>query len=134
MKLHNLLLLSLVTALASCGSSEEPTKTTDDSAKTTTEATADVAAGKAYYVQTCIPCHGEGGQGDGAASANLVPKPRDLTDSAWQASVDDEYLHKIVQYGGAAVGKAATMPANPVLGSQPEVLDGVVAYIRTLKK
>ena len=34
-----------------------------------------VAAGKATYTQYCAVCHGEQGEGNGAAAAGLVPKP-----------------------------------------------------------
>jgi len=134
-KLKTLLLLALPIAFASCGS-EEPA-TTDGggtAANNTPEVPTDIAAGAEFFATTCTPCHGPTGKGDGAASAALVPKPRDLTDVAWQDSVDDAYIAKIIQYGGAAVGKQPTMPANPVLGSQPEVLNGLVAHIRTLSE
>ncbi len=130
MRTTPLLLLPLV--LAACGSSEEPAAPSGNGGST--ELTADVEGGKAYYNQTCIPCHGALGGGDGDAAASLDPKPRDLSDAAWQDSVDDDYLRKIIQYGGAAVGKAATMPANPLLGSQPEVLEGVIQFVRSLEK
>lgn len=128
MKALTLLLLSL--ALASCGSSEDPAV----AGGTSPELPTDFPGGRQYFATTCVPCHGEKGKGDGAASAALEPKPRDLTDKDWQASVDDEYLRKIIQYGGQMVGKALTMPPNPVLGSQPEVLNGVVAHVRNLGK
>lgn len=137
MKLHTLLFFTLVPALslASCGSSEKPAdSTTTPAASTSVDAPVDLAAGAKFFAQTCVPCHGATGKGDGAASAALVPPPRDLSDSTWQTSVDDEYLRKVIQYGGVAVGKAATMPANPVLGSQPEALANLVAHIRTLSK
>ena len=35
-------------------------------------------------------------------------------------------------YGGAAVGKAPTMPANPDLDSKPEVVAELVKYVRGL--
>ena len=132
MKLQTLLLLSLPLAFASCGSSEEPAGTDSTVATPSSQAPLDLAAGAKFYAETCTPCHGATGHGDGAASASLVPKPRNLTDSAWQASIDDEYLRKIIQYGGAAVGKGATMPANPVLGSNPDLLNNLVGHIRSM--
>ena len=35
--------------------------------------------GKALYDDKCAHCHGVEGKGDGAAAANLLPKPRDFT-------------------------------------------------------
>lgn len=37
-----------------------------------------VAKGKALFATTCVPCHGETGEGNGAAAAALVPKPRNF--------------------------------------------------------
>jgi len=136
MKLNSLLILSIAFAATACGGAEESSTSTQAESATSapTAASSDLAAGAEFYAQTCIPCHGEGGKGDGAASAALTPKPRDLTGKEWQDSIDDEYLRKIIQYGGAAVGKSPTMPANPVLGSQKEVLNGLVEHIRTLEE
>ncbi len=127
MKLRILLLL----ALTSCGSEESSSG--DNPAAATKGDAVDLAGGLEYYI-TCVPCHGAKGKGDGAASAALEPKPRDLSDKTWQASVDDEYLRKIIQYGGAAVGKAPTMPPNPLLMNKKAVLNGLIAHIRSLGK
>jgi cytochrome c551/c552 len=78
----------------------------------------------------CVPCHGTSGNGDGPASASLNPKPRRFADGAWQKSVTDEHLEKIIQYGGAAVGKSAAMPANPDLQSKPFVVKALVEQVR----
>jgi mono/diheme cytochrome c family protein len=84
------------------------------------------------FAGRCVTCHGSKGQGDGPGSAALVPKPRNFTDPAWQASVTDDHLTKIIQFGGAAVGKSPTMPGNPDLMSKPEVVQALVAHIREL--
>jgi hypothetical protein len=75
-------------------------------------------------------CHGAGGKGDGAGSAALQPKPRDFTSAEWQASVTDEHIAKIISYGGAAVGMAPIMPANPDLVDKPEVVAALVKTVR----
>jgi mono/diheme cytochrome c family protein len=80
----------------------------------------------------CFTCHGAAGEGNGPGSAALVPKPRNFTETAWQASVTDDHIAKIIQYGGAAVGKSPTMPGNPDLMSKPEVVQALVAHIRSL--
>ncbi len=116
MKLSILLFLALSLTLGSCGSS------------------VDVSSGRKFYKETCTTCHGSRGKGDGPASAALEPKPRDLSDATWQASVTDEYLRKIIQYGGQAVGKEPTMPPNPVLGSQADVMESLVAFVRSLER
>lgn len=88
--------------------------------------------GEGVFKARCVPCHGESGKGDGAASASLNPKPRDYTNAAWQASVTDADLRKTIVGGGSAVGKSAAMPANPDLEGKPE-LDQLIAYVRAFK-
>ena len=91
-----------------------------------------VPEAKEIYVNRCTVCHGEKGKGDGAGSAALEPKPRDFTSAGWQESVTDDHLRKIIVYGGTAVGRAATMPANPDLDAKPAVVEELVKYIRGL--
>lgn len=130
------LILLGVVFLASCGgggkssrsqSSEQakPSVTVSEQAK---------AEAKQIFVTTCAACHGGEGRGDGPASASLAPPPRDLTDSQWQNSVEDEYIAKIIQYGGGAVGKSIAMPSNPAIGANKEVLTALVMYVRSLKQ
>lgn len=91
----------------------------------------DAEAGKAKFQQFCATCHGPAGAGDGPASAALRPKPRALDDAEWQATVDDDYLKKVITEGGAAVGLSPMMtPWGHAL--KGEDLENVVAYIRSL--
>ena len=134
------LLIALVAALSGCTSKDEapaapkaveptPAPAPEPAAKPASDPVAEAAE---IYTNRCTVCHGEKGKGDGAGSAALEPKPRDFTSADWQASVSDEHLTKIIVYGGTAVGKAATMPANPDLDSKPEVVAELVKYIRGL--
>jgi mono/diheme cytochrome c family protein len=90
------------------------------------------AEAQKIFATRCFTCHGANGEGNGPGSAALVPKPRNFTDASWQTSVTDDHIAKIIQYGGAAVGKSPTMPGNPDLMSKPEVVQALVAYIRGL--
>ncbi len=92
------------------------------------------AEAKKFYDQVCVVCHGASGKGDGPGAANLKPKPRAFSDQAWQKSVTDEDLKKVILSGGLAVGKSAVMPGSPQLKAKPKVLDGLVAYVRSLGK
>ncbi len=96
----------------------------------------DPAAAKAeadkIFAERCATCHGARGAGDGPASAGLVPPPRNFQASEWQKSVSDEHIEKIIQYGGAAVGKSPAMPGNPDLISKLEVVAALRAHIRAL--
>jgi high-affinity iron transporter len=88
------------------------------------------AEAKQIFDTRCFTCHGAAGEGNGPASAGLTPPPRNFHDPAWQASVTDEHLRQIIQYGGAAVGKSPAMPANPDLMSKPAVVEALRALVR----
>jgi len=82
------------------------------------------------YKSRCVLCHGATGKGDGAASAALNPKPRAFGDPAWQKSVTDEHIDKIILSGGPAVGKSPLMPANPDLSGKPDVIHALRDIVR----
>jgi len=89
-----------------------------------------VQEAQGIYATRCVTCHGPGGKGDGPAGAALSPKPRDLSDPAWQQSVTDEHIEKIIQSGGPSVGKSPLMPANPDLNTKPDVIKALRAIVR----
>jgi mono/diheme cytochrome c family protein len=89
---------------------------------------------KAVFDRKCVVCHGDHGAGDGPGAAALEPKPRAFADAAWQASVTDEHIKKIIVEGGAAVGKSPGMPATPELKGKDDVLSALVKHIRDFKK
>jgi mono/diheme cytochrome c family protein len=91
-----------------------------------------IAAGKQIFMQTCTPCHGQEGKGDGPASASLDPKPRNLTDPAIMTAMDERYMFELISRGGIAMGKSPLMPAQP--GLAPQDIDHVIAYVKTLSK
>jgi mono/diheme cytochrome c family protein len=93
-----------------------------------------VAEAEQIFATRCTTCHGAQGAGDGPGSAALEPKPRNFQDPAWQDSVTDEHIEKIVMYGGAAVGRSPTMPGNPDLMSKPEVVRALAAHVRGLAR
>lgn len=111
-----------------------PPPPTPTPAPATPTATAPAADPKAeadtIFTQRCSVCHGMSGKGDGPGAAALNPKPRDYTDTAWQKSVDDAYLAKVIVEGGAAVGKSPVMVANADLKDKPEVVNALVAKVR----
>ncbi len=92
------------------------------------------AEAEEIFATRCAVCHGAQGRGDGPGSAGLNPQPRNFTDAAWQDSVDDAYIERIIQYGGAAVGKSPAMPNNPDLASRPAVVAGLRQHIRELRQ
>lgn len=139
--------LALLVVVVACGKNTEPPPPSTGSPTAQTEsgpshkrggtagATADIPdKARQMFATVCATCHGSDGTGNGPASANLNPKPRNYTDAAWQATVTDDELEKTILKGGQAVGKSMTMPGNPHLEDQPEVLDGLVKIIRGFKK
>lgn len=95
------------------------------------KASAGAAEARKIFKSRCVVCHGETGTGNGPGAAALNPKPRNYTDPAWQKATPDEEIHKAILLGGAAVGKSSAMPANPDLNDKPEVVDGLVAIVRS---
>ncbi len=90
------------------------------------------AEAQTIFTQRCTTCHGPNGAGDGPASAGLSPPPRNFQEPSWQSSVTDEHIFRIIKYGGAAVGKSPGMPANPDLEAKDEVVNALVAHVRSL--
>ncbi len=89
------------------------------------------AAEVTKYDSLCASCHGP--NGDAATGAGMNPKPRDFTDAAWQASVDDARIAKVIKEGGTAVGLSATMPPWGSMVNESETV-ALVAKIRSFKK
>lgn len=81
------------------------------------------------YGQFCASCHGDDGRANTATAAALVPKPRNLTDKNWQASVDDNHITKVIKEGGGSVGLSATMAPWAAVLSDQEIA-GMVKLIR----
>jgi cytochrome c553 len=82
------------------------------------------------FLGRCASCHGMEGKGDGPGATSLNPKPRNYTDKEWQKTVTDDQIGKTILYGGAAIGKSPIMPANPDLGSKPEMITALVKIVR----
>jgi mono/diheme cytochrome c family protein len=141
---RNVLLFGALALALACGERESgptaPAAPSAPPAATTTapppapaaDPAAAVAEAEQIFATRCTTCHGSAGAGDGPGSAALDPKPRNFQDAAWQDSVTDEHIEKIVMYGGAAVGRSPTMPGNPDLMSKPDVVRALVAHVRGL--
>lgn len=91
----------------------------------------DPQKGKALYARNCAACHGESGRGDGPAAATLPVKPRDHTDGKYMNQLGDDDLRKIVQEGGAAVGKSPVMPPWKAILKRQD-LDHLIAFLRSI--
>ncbi len=131
-------------ALSACNKSGDAGTTTDAAAPPATTAAAEnpaaddkddaVKEADQLYKRKCETCHGATGTGDGAGAAALAVKPRNYSDSKWQASATDKQIKDIILKGGASVGLDAAMPGTPALRKKPKVLDALVAKIRGFAK
>lgn len=132
-QLSRAITLPLLLILAACGGGNQAAATGSPSTKQAAKpAAAGVGEAKAaeLFQSLCSTCHGSSGLGDGPGAAAINPKPRSFADAAWQASVSDEHIGKVIVFGGAAVGKSPFMPAQPDLKSQPEVLAALTKIVR----
>ncbi len=125
------LVLLVAAALAGCGSKEEDAAGGSQAAASSGSSAATEEA-VSIFGSRCATCHGAQGAGDGAASASLNPRPANFQEAAWQQSVTDEHIDRIIVQGGAAVGKSAAMPGNPDLQNKPEVVTALRQHIRSL--
>lgn len=135
-------LLIAIALLSACGKNDKPPPPTSGSPNARPESgpsarpTGGGGGGSpdeqamAMFQNVCAACHGPSGMGDGPAAASLNPKPRNYSDAAWQASVTDADIAKIIVEGGQAVGKSGMMPAQSQLRDKPEVVAGLVKIIR----
>ena len=84
------------------------------------------------YNTLCASCHGTDGKAQTASAQALNPKPRSFTDVAWQDSVDDAHIEKVIAKGGTAVGLSATMVGWEAMLS-PEEIKAMVQKVRSYK-
>ncbi len=94
---------------------------------------ADLAKGQAAFQKYCASCHGPTGKGDGPMGARMNPKLKDFADKAYNVSMKDDYLSKIILEGGKAVGKSPMMPKMGGTLKEDDAKD-VIAYLRSLAK
>lgn len=88
-------------------------------------------AGKTYYEQYCMVCHGEQGKGDGFNAFNLDPRPKDLT--AVVKTTSNEALFKAVSDGTiGANGRFQCPPWGRTLGE--DKINVIIAYIHALEE
>lgn len=94
-------------------------------------AAADPARGDVVYQTYCASCHGTRGAGDGPIAQALDPKPARHNDGTYMNALSNEYLFKVIDEGGAAVGKSPLMAPWGGSLTDAQIWD-VVAFVRTL--
>jgi cytochrome c553 len=88
-------------------------------------------SGQQDYVLFCASCHGEEGNGDGPLAGSLDPKPARHSDGEYMNRLSDEYMFKVIQQGGSAVGKSPMMAGWGGTLSDDQI-HGLVAFMRSL--
>ncbi len=90
--------------------------------------------GRRIYMDSCSPCHGISGKGDGLAAYNLFVKPRDFTQGRYKikSTADGELpLHEdLYTTIGIGMGERNTMPAWAAMSSGDR--EAVLVYIESL--
>jgi mono/diheme cytochrome c family protein len=124
-------LAALVVVLASCG--RKPAVKAASIAREPASPGYELRLGRLTYQHYCQTCHGETGAGDGFNAFNLDPRPRDISDPAFQKKKTDAELADAIRRGGAGVGLSALMPPWGHTLS-PAQVDQVVLYLRSLTK
>ena len=82
--------------------------------------------GKQIFVDKCVPCHGEKGDGKGAMSSTFDPKPGNFSDPKfWQGDVNKKITESITK------GKNQMVPVD----LKADDIKAVIDYItHTFKK
>jgi cytochrome c oxidase cbb3-type subunit 2 len=90
------------------------------------------AGSRVRFVQSCAPCHGETGRGDGPVAAKLSLPPPDWTSSAWRHVAPgpgaEVALSRIIKFG---------LPGLPMAGHEylPDAdIVGLARLVRTMHK
>ncbi len=87
-----------------------------------------VARGKEAFELRCYGCHGRAADGFGPNAADMLPRPRDLTNTAFIGNADDARLYESITYGIVGTG----MPPWDYL---PESQRGdLINYIRSVSE
>ena len=88
------------------------------------------ADAKATWAELCLKCHGAEGKGD--TKMGKILDVKDYTDAKVQAGFSDEQAFKAIKDG--VKDKAGATRMKPIEGLSDADINGMVAYVRSLKK
>jgi len=107
----------------------EPQKARELLKQVKESAVVSVIAGKVLYKNYCSLCHGVDGEGNGQMATIMKdPSPVNLTASR----ITEQYMRKIIDEGGAAMGRSPRMPPWKQQLTDEEV-SSIILYIKTLR-
>jgi cytochrome c553 len=90
-------------------------------------------SGKTVFDRTCARCHGPNGQGNAAAD-KFFKTPVPKLDSAYIQSKTDDELKDIISHGKRMMDPVRMGQASVQHLLDPDSVDAVIRYLRTLKQ
>ena len=92
--------------------------------------TASVERGEEIFLERCTGCHGRKADGKGPNSLDITPRPRNLRNSAFVASVNDRRLFESILYGV----QGTAMPSWIDYGLTKNDVGDIVNFIRSINQ
>lgn len=89
-----------------------------------------IARGEGIYLQRCTGCHGRKADGKGANSLDILPRPRNLLNTAFVHQTNDRRMFESILYGV----QGTAMPPWIDYGLTKEDVGDLVNYIRSLNE
>ncbi len=93
-----------------------------------------IARGKQLFLEHCAICHGPGGDGRGARSAWLDPRPPDFTNSQWQVVHPAERVTSSIRDGRRGTAMPAWAHAQSPGVSRSDRVREIAVVVRPLTK
>ena len=91
---------------------------------------ASIKHGEEIFLERCTGCHGRKADGKGPNSLDISPKPRNLRNSAFVASVNDRRIFDSVLYGV----QGTAMPSWIDYGLTTNDVGDIVNFIRSINQ
>lgn len=89
-----------------------------------------IARGEGIFLQRCTGCHGRKADGKGPNSLDILPRPRNLLNSAFVTQTNDRRFFESIMYGV----QGTAMPPWIDYGLTTEDVGDLVNYIRSLNQ
>jgi mono/diheme cytochrome c family protein len=89
----------VLNTFAKAGASKPPAGRAIPSANLVPYSRESAARGEAIFLNRCWGCHGKKGDGHGPNAADISPRPRNLRNTPFVASLSYARLHESIKYG-----------------------------------
>jgi sulfur oxidation c-type cytochrome SoxX len=88
------------------------------------------ARGEATFIRRCAGCHGRKADGKGPNSPDILPRPRNLRNTAFVDSVSDRRLYEAIMYGV----QGTAMPSWIDYGLSQNDVGDLVNFVRSINQ